>query len=69
MNENPQGPGRGRGGGAGGDFRGGIIGEEGQVDVIIVMRKVTWLETILIQGGHVSLTAKPMGTQLKTAHN
>jgi hypothetical protein len=45
------------------------LGEEGQEDVITVMRKVTWLEIVLIQGSHGALTAEPMGTQLKTTHN
>jgi hypothetical protein len=33
------------------------LGEEGQVNVIIVMRKATWLETVIIQGDHGALTA------------
>jgi hypothetical protein len=42
-------------------------GEEGQEDFIIVMRKATWLETVIIQGSHGALTIEPMGTQLKTS--
>ena len=45
------------------------LGEEGQVDVITVMRKAIWLETILIRGDHGALTTEPMGTQLKTSQN
>jgi hypothetical protein len=45
------------------------LGEEGQADVITVMRKVTWLEIVLIQDDHGALTAKPMGTQMNTTHN
>jgi hypothetical protein len=45
------------------------LGEEGQADVTTVMRKVTWLETVLIQGDHGALTTEPMGTQLKTTQN
>jgi len=45
------------------------LGEEGQEDVITMMRKVTWLETILIQGDHGALIEEPMGTQLKTTQN
>jgi hypothetical protein len=67
VNETPQGPGRGRGGGAGGDFRGGRTGEEDQVDATTVMSKATWLDIVLTRGGHGALTAEPMGTQLKTA--
>jgi hypothetical protein len=43
------------------------LGEEGQAYVIIVMTKVTWIETSLIQGGHGALTTKIMGMRLKTA--
>ena len=43
--------------------------EEGEADIITVMRKATWLETVLIQGDHGALIAEPMGTQLKTAQN
>lgn len=45
------------------------LGEEGQAKVITVTSKVTWLETVLIQGDHGALTAEPMGTQLKTVQN
>jgi hypothetical protein len=45
------------------------MGEEGQADVITMMRKVTWIETSLIQGNHGALTTEPMGIQLKTAQN
>ena len=45
------------------------LSEEDQADVITVMRKAIWLETILIQGDHGALTAEPMGTQLKTIQN
>jgi hypothetical protein len=37
------------------------LGEEDQEDVITVMRKVSWLEIVLIQGGHGALTAETMG--------
>jgi hypothetical protein len=45
------------------------LGEEGQANVITVMSKATWLETVLIQGGHGALTAEPMGMQLNNSHN
>ena len=45
------------------------LGEEGQANVITIMRKVTWLETILIQGNHGALIAELMGTQPNTADN
>jgi hypothetical protein len=43
--------------------------EEDQADVITVMSKVTWLETVLIQGDHGALATEPMCTQLKIAQN
>jgi hypothetical protein len=43
------------------------LGEEGQEYVTILMRRVTWLDIVLIQGGHGSLIAEPMGMQLKIA--
>jgi hypothetical protein len=45
------------------------LGEEGQENVITVMRKVTWIEIVLIQGGHGALIAEPIGTQLKATQN
>jgi hypothetical protein len=42
------------------------LGEEDQEDVITVMRKFSWIETVLIKGGHGSLTTEPMETQWKT---
>jgi hypothetical protein len=45
------------------------LGEEGQEDFITVMRKVTWLEAVLIQGDHGALFAEPTGTQLNIPHN
>jgi hypothetical protein len=43
--------------------------EEDQVDVITMMNRVTWLETVLTQGDHGVLIAEPMDTQLKTAQS
>jgi len=40
---------------------------EDRVDATIVMNRVTWLEIVLIQGDHGSLTAEPTNMQLKTA--
>jgi hypothetical protein len=45
------------------------LGEEDQVDATIMMRKATWMEIFLTQGGHGALTAEPMGMQLKTAQS
>jgi hypothetical protein len=42
------------------------LGEEGQAYAITVMIKVTWIETVLIQGGHGALIVEPMSMQLKT---
>ena len=67
VNETPQGLGRGQGGGVRGDFRGGRIGEEDQVDDTTLMSKAIWLEIVLIRGSHGALTVEPMGMQLKTA--
>jgi hypothetical protein len=47
VNETPQGLGRGRGGGDGGDFRGGRTREEDQVDSTTMMIKVTWIGMVL----------------------
>jgi hypothetical protein len=43
--------------------------EEDREDVITVMSRVTWLETVLIQGGHGVLTAEPTDMQPKTAQS
>jgi hypothetical protein len=45
------------------------LAEEDRADVITVMNRVTWLETVLTQGGHGVLIAEPMDTQLKTAQS
>jgi hypothetical protein len=42
------------------------LAEEEQEDVITVMSRVTWLETVLIQGSHGFLTAEPTDMQSKT---
>jgi hypothetical protein len=41
--------------------------EEDQVGATTLMRKETWIDIVLIQRGHGTLTVEPMGTQLNTA--
>jgi hypothetical protein len=45
------------------------LGEEDQEDVITMMRKVTWLDIVLIQGGHGALITEPTDMQQNIAHN
>jgi hypothetical protein len=69
VNENPQGPGRGRGSEPEEILEEEELEDEDQADVITAMNKVTWLEIVLIQGDHGALTAEPTDMQLKTAQS